>query len=94
MLKFDTPIRRVRPCAFASASAPMNSATGTAPPGEGQWINVRSTWSVRSFTRLSLRLAASLSLARLSVQILVVMNSSPRGTPLSVMARPTSASLP
>ncbi|MNT19447.1 hypothetical protein D3C72_1547070 [compost metagenome] len=63
MLKFDTPICFVSPSALASASAPMNSATGTALPGEGQWISVRSTWSVRSLARLSFRLGTSLSFA-------------------------------
>jgi hypothetical protein len=44
--------------------------------------------------RLSFRLGISLSRDRFSVQILVVMNSSERGTPLAAIAAPTSASLP
>ena len=45
----------------ASASAPMKVSSGTPLPGAGQWISVRSTWSVRSFARLSRRLGTSLS---------------------------------
>jgi hypothetical protein len=37
MLKFETPICLASPRDLASASAPMNSATGTAPPGGQIW---------------------------------------------------------
>ncbi|MNN75931.1 hypothetical protein D3C81_1922650 [compost metagenome] len=94
MVKFDTPIARVSPAAWACASASMYSATGNASPGDGQWISVRSTRSSFSFSRLVSRLARKASRPRCSVQILVVTNRSSRATPLAAIARPTSASLP
>ncbi len=91
-VKFETPSARVSPSRLASSSAPRYSAIGTAPPGDGQWISVRSTCSVRSLARLALRLGISRSAARLSTQILVVRNRSRRGTPDAAITWPTSAS--
>jgi hypothetical protein len=49
IVKFETPIARVRPSSRASSSAAIDSATGTAAFGDGQWIRVRSSCSRRSF---------------------------------------------
>jgi len=40
--------------------------------GDGQWINARSTWSVRSFSRLVRRLASSASRLNSVIHTLVV----------------------
>ena len=61
-------------------------------PGGGECTSHRSTWVVPSARRLAASVARSRS-ARLDGS-LVVRNTAPRSTPLSVSAWPTSASLP
>ncbi|MNV76684.1 hypothetical protein D3C71_1700530 [compost metagenome] len=73
--KLEMPMARVRPSALACIRASKVSVSGTAAPGDGQWISVRSSCSVRSLARLSRRLGSNCARPRFSVQILVVRNS-------------------